>query len=88
VYTDAISEITSAKIPTAIKPSQVPASSSAYSYADLQAATSNAVSAIMSMSANDMDFTALGNLGNDLVTSERLLASMPPNLGNQVDAMA
>jgi hypothetical protein len=70
-------------------PSQLSASTPAYSPDNLIFATSRAVSAIIGgLSASSMDMAALGNLGSDLVTSERLLATMPPNLGTQVDAVA
>lgn len=54
----------------------------------LESAVQNAVSAIMSESRSGISVAALGAVGNFVLTAERLIATMPPNLGTAVDVQA
>jgi hypothetical protein len=63
-----------------------PASSSAP--ADLGSLASSATDAVMSGAPLGISLAALGEIGNYIVTAERLIATMPPYLGSGVDTSA
>jgi len=55
---------------------------------ELAILSSNAASAVNAGSWSGVSLAALGDIGNMIVTAERLIATLPPYLGSGVDTSA